>query len=248
MMIHDQDILTPRLVLARPRIGENIGFVVRLQANFLVDELCIIDPMEGWRRGAVRTAAMCLERLAEARILPDLGAALRDCTHVFGFTARSGSDRQVQDLHEHLFDALPRVADPQTAAGQKLAFVFGNEESGLSSAEVAHCTRLFTIPLPGLDSLNLSHAVAIVLAEWNRHRYETEPSTPGCHPLIDHQGRQLLAARIREGLASLDYAVDDPHFDGMLRRLVESAEIETRDARILHKILKHLDWLQSSDS
>lgn len=248
MTIPDLDILTPRLVLARPRIGENIGFVVRLQANFQVAELCIVDPMEGWRQGAERTAAMCLEPLAEARILPDLGAALQDCTHVFGFTARSGSDRQVRDLHEHLRDALPSVAEPGATAGQKLAFVFGNEESGLSSNEAACCTRLFTIPLPGLSSLNLSHAVAIVLAEWNRHRHATADSVPGRHPLINHQDRQLLAARTRERLTSLGFAVDDPHFDGMLRRLIESAEIETRDARILHKILKHLDWLQSPDS
>ncbi len=235
---------TPRLILTRPRIGENIGFVARLHANFSLTELYIVDPMEDWKIGAYRTGSMCRARLDEARILPDLDAALEDCTQVFGFTARSGSDRLALDLHEHLVTALPLAEESRG----RLAFVFGNEESGLSQEETARCTRLFRLSLPGLTSLNLSHAVGIVLSEWLRHHRAPPAPRHRRHPLQDHAGRQRLAAAARERLGGLGFAVDDPHFDGMLRRLVESAEIETRDARILHKILKHLDWLQSRDS
>jgi len=240
-------ILTPRLVLARPQIGENIGSIARLQANFGIPELCIVAPIEGWQHGAHRTASMCRGLLDEARILHDLDEALADCSHIHGFTARSGSDRLVEDVHAGLGPALQMASEP----GQKLAFVFGNEESGLSSEETARCTRLFTLPLPGLSSLNLSHAVAIVLAQWQRSSQPEASSRPparGRHPLLDLEGKQRLSTHVRDRLGTLGFAVDDPHFDGMLRRLVESAEIETRDARILHKILRHLDWLQDPDT
>ena len=237
----------PRLVLARPRIGENIGSIARLQANFGLRELCIVAPMDGWREGADRTASMCRPRLAEARILHDLVSALEDCNHIWGFTARSGSDRLVEDLLLGLEPALQQACQP----GQRIAFVFGNEESGLSNEETALCTRLFTLRLPGLSSLNLSQAVAIVLAQWRRfvaHEAPQPTAGHGRHPLLDLAGKQLLAGSIRDRLGALGFAVDDPHFDGMLERMVESAEIETRDARILHKILRHLEWLQTRDS
>ena len=236
-------IANPRLILARPRIGENIGSIVRLQANFGIEELCIIDPMEGWRAGAQKTASMCRDWLARARILHDLDEALLDCNHIHGFTARSGSDRRVEDLHSDLGPALAAASRD----GQKVALVFGNEESGLSSEEAGRCTRLFTLPLPGLTSLNLSHAVAIVLAQWQRTLLEEDPdraSPTGRHPLLDLGGKLRLADAARRSLGAIGFAVEDPHFEGMLRRLVESGEIETRDGRILHKILRHLDWLR----
>ena len=48
----------------------------------------------------------------------------------------------------------------------KIAFLFGNEGSGLSPALLAQSTQQVTIPMPGqVESLNVAAAVAICLFE-----------------------------------------------------------------------------------
>jgi len=226
-----------RVVLARPAIGENIGFVARLIANFALADLVLVQPADGWQAGARQTAAMCLDVLDAARQLDDLGSALADCTHVFGFTARSGSERETRDSRD-LGSGISGLGDDA-----RVALVFGNEESGLSDDETAVCTRLYRVALPGMTSLNLSHAVAIALSDVARS--EREP-TPETHTVATVADKQRFAAYAREVLGAIDFKIDDPHFDGALRRLVSGAQVQARDLRILHRVMRHLEWLRES--
>lgn len=143
-----------RIVLARPQLGENIGFVLRLCANHDVDDVVLVAPRENWRAGAERTASMCTDRIEGLRVEADLEAALADRQHIFGLTARVGRERR--PLAVEALGALAGECDDA-----RVALLFGNEESGLDSRETACCTQLVRIDRPGLSSLNLSHAVAI---------------------------------------------------------------------------------------
>ncbi|MFQ5503683.1 MAG: RNA methyltransferase [Planctomycetota bacterium] len=233
-------MIPPRIVLARPGIGENIGFVVRLLANFELDELVLADPAAGFERGAARTASMCPERLARVRVVGDAASALLDTSHVFGFSARGGRERELLPLAElgALASGIPR--------GARVAFLFGNEESGLTSEETGYCHRLLTIPLPGLGSLNLSHAVALVLYEYFRAGQAAAPDSR--HRFASTGEKQRLAEQARATLGTWAFAVDDPHFEGSVRRLLFGNPIQARDTRILHRILRHLDYVRNHGS
>ncbi|MEZ5989026.1 MAG: RNA methyltransferase [Planctomycetota bacterium] len=226
----------PRIVLARPRTGENVGLIARLCANFGIDELVLVDPAPGWRDGARRTASMCPEVVARVRILSALEEAVADCLHVHGFTARCGRDRPVRDLLSLGPGDRPRE--------RPWALVFGNEESGLSAAETRCCTALHTIRTFGLPSLNLSHAVAITLSHWSlaESQARNRPGSP--RALVDRQGSLLLADHLRRSLSAWGFQIDDPHLEGCLDRLLGTRLIETRDARVLHRILTHLEWVR----
>ena len=62
-------------------------------------------------------------------------------------------------------------ANGQTVAEGKVALVFGREESGLTESELSLCTHSCSIPTGTLQpSLNLSHAVCVILAQLYEQR------------------------------------------------------------------------------
>jgi TrmH family RNA methyltransferase len=145
-----------RLVLAGPRTPGNVGACARVAANFGCTDWVIAAAQcdwSGWDARKLATGA-AREVLDGARSTETLAEAVRDCQIVVGFSRRQGRLRK------------PTIRLPEIAAlPGRVALVFGNEETGLSSEELAHCTRLCALPTSAVaPSMNLSHAVAVVLA------------------------------------------------------------------------------------
>ena len=56
-----------------------------------------------------------------------------------------------------------------TALPDDVAFIVGSESQGLSESLLAQCDKVVYIPVPGpTRSLNVSHAAAVALFEWQR--------------------------------------------------------------------------------
>ncbi len=227
---------SPRIVLARPRIGANIGFVARLCANFELETLVLVAPAPDYLDGASCTASMCREHLDSARVVGSLDAALGDCTHVFGLTARRGRDRLVRPL-QHLGSQVAELPDDA-----RPALVFGNESSGLDAQETAQCTMLLRAELPGMHSLNLSHAVSLALWEWFRARPSSEPGTKR-PSFTSRTERERLAERTHDVLERARFRAHEPHLAGSLQRLIRTHALQARDARMIHRVLTHIEWL-----
>jgi TrmH family RNA methyltransferase len=150
------------IVLARPQHARNIGACARVAANFDVAELRLVAPVcKDWRSDpeAGKLAVASSRELFESiREYPDLASAIADCQVAVGFTRRSGKSRRLTQP----FLTLPEF---QPGSTERTALVFGNEEWGLSEEETHFCTQLAEIPTSSrLGSMNLSHAVAVVLA------------------------------------------------------------------------------------
>lgn len=152
------------VVLARPEIPANVGFIARGMANHGLSDLRIVQsPGIAAHPEAVRTSSGEEAILAGSRDFADLETALRDCAFALAFS------RRARDPGQRVL-ALPEAV-PQfrsfAATGPdsgRLALVFGCESQGLSREETFRCSHVVRIPLPGpLLSLNLSHAVAIAL-------------------------------------------------------------------------------------
>ncbi len=97
--------------------------------------------------------------LEKAVIHKDLLSAIQDCTATFALSARPR-------------EWSPQVIDARTAAAravelnEKVAFVFGSEDAGLTNDEVFACQYLVHIPAnPEASSLNLAQAVQVVAYE-----------------------------------------------------------------------------------
>lgn len=158
------------IVLARPEIPANIGFIARTMSCHGLTDLRIAGSAGmAAHPDAVRTSSGEEAILHGAREFASLEEALADCHHALGFS------RRVRDPGQRILE-LPEAAvrfgararsSPVPASGDpgiRVAMVFGRESQGLSREETFCCTHLVSIPLPGpMLSLNLSHAVAIAL-------------------------------------------------------------------------------------
>ncbi len=149
------------IVLHQPQELANIAHVVRAMKNFGFADLRLVAPREydAWRiEGIAHRSADVLERV---RRFDDLPAALADCVHVVGFTARGRTAKR--NLQR------PREAAAQVLGASErgtVALLFGREDQGLPNHALDLCHRIVTIPTdPAYPSLNLGHAVVLTLYE-----------------------------------------------------------------------------------
>lgn len=229
-----------RVVLCRPEGPRNVGAALRASLNFGPCELHLVAPkrpsilrhpdFEQMSHGAeeARSAIVVHGTLAEA---------LADAHHVVGFTARPRDLRLRRDWRRAAPDLVPIGADPD----ERLALVFGTEETGLDREEADQCQELVHIRTsPEHTSLNLAQCVTVVLSDLFAdvgHRGAERGARR-----LDQRGRSFLAARMKEVFADqVVYTPEAQRLVGeMIDRLAARAPLENRDAKAWHLVLKTL--------
>lgn len=147
------------MILVRPRLSANLGSVARVAKNFGVTDLRLVEPAAAADGDAVRLASGAddlLDRVVRHETLTD---AVADCGVVIATSSLRGRGR-TRAL------AFPDLVDLLAASGDaRVALVFGPERSGLTEEERAHASASLRLPTrPAFPTMNLSHAVAAVLA------------------------------------------------------------------------------------
>ncbi len=168
-----------RIVLVRPQIPENVGFIARSMKAFGQRDLVLVSPVFKFDPAspAYKTASGAADILAGARCVPSLWDAVVDCHEVAGFS------RRTHDFHRPQPDLMEWSESLQAVnpAGHKTALVFGPEDFGLCNEDKHLCHVLVRIPLEAETlSLNLAHAITVVLYELTRSQfvpaYESQPA------------------------------------------------------------------------
>ena len=154
------------VVLVEPSGPLNVGSVARLCANFGVASLRLVAPRcDPTDPQAKQMAVRGLEQLLACELYPSLEDAVADCRRVVACSGRVEAKER-----EHLLPqpALQWLLEPKPGPNH-VALVFGREDHGLHSSELNLAGKLLRIPTSeAYGSLNLSHAVAICLAEHQR--------------------------------------------------------------------------------
>ncbi len=107
-------------------------------------------------------ATNAIDVLDRARIHATLAEAIADCVHAYALSART------REWSTPVLDARAAAAHSAQTAGAEgdVAFVFGNEQAGLTNEEMLACQTLVHIPAnPEFSSLNLAQAVQVVAYE-----------------------------------------------------------------------------------
>ena len=157
--------MSPTLVLVEPGGPLNVGSVARLCRSYGIEDLRLVAPRcDPLGEEARLMAVKGLPLLQRATVFPTLAAALADCGRVVAATGRpEGEPLPLEDPD----DALAWLLAGERALPS--ALVFGREDRGLSNDELLQAGRLLQIPTPTPHgSLNLSHAVAVVLHDLHR--------------------------------------------------------------------------------
>ena len=152
------------IILVNPQLGNNIGSVARVMANFSLFSLRIIKPRSGWLNSeAYSSAAGASAILDNAGIFNDFKSAVSDLDFLYATTARRR-------------DIIKEVLSPRSATkeirgeinlGKKIGILFGGEKSGLTNDQLAYADKIITAPVnPKFASLNLAQAVNIFSYEY----------------------------------------------------------------------------------
>ena len=149
------------VVLDHPQDLVNIAHVVRGLKNFGLRDLRLVKPREYESYRVEGIAHQTQDILSRVRAYSTLEDAIADCVHVVGFTARGRTAKRNLQRPREAAAEIAALAD-----GGPVALLFGREDKGLSNDALDRCHRVVTIPSdPGYPSLNLAHAVIIMLYE-----------------------------------------------------------------------------------
>ena len=156
------------MVLVEPAGPLNIGSVARLCANFGIEDLRLVAPRcDPGDLDAKRMAVHGGQILGSARHFPTLFDALTDCQRVVASCGRIDHGEIPLQAPEQV---MPWVQQGLESAAQ-VALVFGREDRGLSNEELLLSQRVVRLhSTEAYPSLNLSHAVAVMLHELERVR------------------------------------------------------------------------------
>jgi TrmH family RNA methyltransferase len=230
-----------RIVLVRTAGPRNAGSVLRVAANFGPCELVLVRPEKPsiLRHPDFEQMAHGVDRgSARVRVVATLAEALADCTASVGFTARARDHRELLDWRAARGPLTARAAD----AHERLALVFGNEETGLSAEETEPLGELVRIPTaPEHGSLNLAMATGIVLStlfldqpELASARHQSAVPLPGAD-------RRFLVERLKEALGAVPWTASARRdVLASIERVFGRAPLETRDARAWHMLARAL--------
>jgi tRNA/rRNA methyltransferase len=185
-----------RVVLVKPEVPGNLGFVARAMANFGVEELFLVGGCEITDESRDR-AVHAQHILNQARRVQKLGEALKGVDLAVGTT----SVLAIPDASLFRNPHTLRAAVPIVRTGHdKVALVFGRESRGLLNEELEQLDMVLTIPTnDAYAPLNVSHALAIVLYEFSE-AVRTIPSSE----LATRAEREALLDRFDELMAEGD--------------------------------------------
>ncbi len=238
------------IILVEPQGPLNIGACCRVMKNFGFSDLRLVNPCSQYKSKDARKMALTAQNMLKtATLYETLTSALQDCNMAFGTTRRFGKYRSDFITPDETSKKILEYND-----NTKVALVFGREDTGLTTDELKTCQKFVTIPTNNaFASMNLSHAVGILLYEINKaniaanglevsRRAQDKNQTPAT-------GKELeqMYEHMRSTLTKIEY-LDPQNPDHLLksyRKIFGKAELTNRDVRILRGLISKIDWIES---
>lgn len=242
------------IVLVNTSHPGNIGAAARALKNMGIPNLRLVDPQDYPSDVAIWRAASATDILQNASVYPTLDAAVADCGLVIGASARSR--RMPWPVLSPRQCANHVVAD---AGLNKVALVFGREDTGLTNEELQLCQYHVQIPASEeYSSLNLAAAVMVITYEVRVAMLEALNSGAAAAPAFydaqvedeywdvpkaDGHQLELFYAHLEKVLVDMDF--HDPKNPRLLmprmRRLFGRIRPDAMEINILRGVLTYVD-------
>jgi TrmH family RNA methyltransferase len=227
------------IVLVQPESAGNVGAAARALKTMGLSKLVLVGPVcDPKSEEAVALAHNATDVLAAARIVPSIELSLADTAFSVATTNRTRCQNSPY--------LTPRELAPELLAkaeSHSVAIVFGRESAGLTNHELSLCSIQSTVPAAtDVPSLNLAQAVMIYVYElfqaslaagdgryvWRLGRHAE------FEQLYRHLGQTLARLGTRPATTMDNYIA-------RFRRVLSRVPFESRDIKLLHKLLAAVD-------
>lgn len=236
-MIPPNPLKNIRIVLCNTAHPGNIGSAARAMRTMGITDLALVNPQRYPDPQAQWLAVGATDVLAAVRVCATLDEALQGTTFAVACSARS------RDVAVPMVDVRAAAAQAaEVAQSHTIAFVFGNETSGLSNDEVGRCGLLASIPVdPEFSSLNVAAAVQVFC-------YELRLACGGALPvpkderLATHEEVEAFFGHLESTMTQTGF-LNPAHPRKLmlrLRRLFARSRLQVEEVNILRGILSSL--------
>lgn len=227
-----------RIVLVQPETPGNVGSAARAMQTMGLSQLILVDPVcDPHADEAYMLAHSAAEVVREATVVASLEEALADTVFSVGTTRRTRRVGYPVYTPEEVAQEIRRRTEDEP-----VAIVFGRESSGLDNPELARCSIQSTIPCATeTQSLNLAQAVQVY--SYTLYQASLTPAERNYQwTLASHHELERFYAHLQDALGRLGTkpATTMENYVARFRRVLSRTPLESRDVRLLHKLLKRV--------
>lgn len=224
-------------ILVEPHHPGNIGAAARALKTMGFRNFILVNPVDFNVPETKFMAHASGDILKRIWVKKSLKEALKEMNFVIATTQRNRGYHLPFYTPKELADKLIPISQDN-----KIAIVFGREDSGLSNEELRACHVTSTIPANVKHpSLNLSQSVMIYCYELFNNSFEGEKKYYWKHAnYLEIEG---VFEHLSKSLKNVDFVPKDnwENFIMRFQRFFVRANPEGRDVKLMHKILQSFD-------
>ena len=231
-----------KVVLIEPSGPINVGSIARLCANFEVNELRIVSPQcDIFSIESKKMALKGKKYLDNCKIFISLEQAISDCDLVIASSGRIDLGK------DSSFESPENIAKWILSFDQvdNIAILFGREDRGLSNSELLFAQKTFTIKTSEkYPSLNLSHAVSVILYELNKGKIIKSKKDSKVLNLASSKQIYDSFLEIEDILIRIGYLSKDNSYAKIskFKKYIMKTKTSRHELNILRGIVHQINW------
>jgi len=159
------------IALVEPLYQINIGYIARIMKNFSISNLYIINPRCNYKgKQAIMYSKHAHDIIESAMIVHSISEA-KELSKPSMTVGTTGIWRKTESSFHNIYtlEEFARVHKAQ----RNILLVLGRDDIGMTKSELEQCdATIFIEASSSYPVLNISHALAVLLYELNKHAHE----------------------------------------------------------------------------
>ena len=231
-----------KVILVEPNGTLNVGSIARLCANFEVNELRIVSPKcDIFSLDAKKMSLKGQRYIDNCKIFNNIEKAIFDCDLVIATSGRIDLSK------DSSFESPEDISNWIASFDQinNLAVLFGREDRGLSNSELLFAQKIFNIKTSKkYPSLNLSHAVSIILYELNKCKTKNVKKDLKVFNLASSKQINESFLELEEMLIKTGYLLKHTSYSKIskFKKYILKANTSSHEINVLRGIVHQINW------
>ena len=234
--------LNLKVVLVEPNGPINVGSIARLCSNFEINELRIVSPKcDIFSLEAKKMALKGQKYIDNCKIFNSIEQSIFDCDLVLATCGRIDLSNDIKcESTEGISTWISSFKEINN-----IGILFGREDRGLSNSELLFAHKIFNIKTSqNYPSLNLSHAVSIILYELNKCSTNNIKKDLQVFNLASSKEIYETFIELEEMLIRTGYLLKHTSYSKIskFKKFILKANTSSHEINVLRGIVHQINW------